>query len=243
MINDKMPISDLLPSSRHLLFMAILLVTGLALDNLFPFMGQIFFSIIAWVSFLFFYEQIKNQKARFILMSCLVIATLGELFCSLVWGLYTYRLENIPHYVPVGHVFMFLFSLYLAPRLPNWIIYLVPVLVVPYVLAGYMIGFDEFGVILAAFLVACVINAPTTGEKKMYITTFMLSLCLEIYGTYLGNWAWLAEVPYWSLSNTSPPLASGAFYCVLDFLIIYTLSTKQQKPVEELNQYAVLNEA
>jgi hypothetical protein len=53
---------------------------------------------------------------------------------------------------------------------------------------------------------------------------FVLSLAMEIYGTALGNWAWGAEVPWLGLTTINPPLAAGAFYCVLDLLVVATVA-------------------
>jgi hypothetical protein len=53
---------------------------------------------------------------------------------------------------------------------------------------------------------------------------FVLALAMEIYGTLLGNWAWNAEVPWLGLTALNPPLAAGAFYCVLDLLIVATVA-------------------
>ncbi len=52
------------------------------------------------------------------LRAVLAWATAGELFCSLLWGLYTNRLGNIPHFVPPGHVVVFLIGLQLRPATP-----------------------------------------------------------------------------------------------------------------------------
>ena len=35
----------------------------------------------------------------------------------------------------------------------------------------------------------------------------------------MGGWKWKAIVPVWGISTANPPVASGAFYCVLDFLM------------------------
>ena len=53
------------------------------------------------------------------LMACLVIATAGEIVLSLGWGLYTYRLDNIPLFVPPGHVLLLLLGLSLARRMSD----------------------------------------------------------------------------------------------------------------------------
>jgi hypothetical protein len=53
---------------------------------------------------------------------------------------------------------------------------------------------------------------------------FVLALAMEIYGTLLGNWTWSADVPWLGLTALNPPLAAGAFYCVLDLLIVATVA-------------------
>ena len=42
----------------------------------------------------------SDARRRPALAACLLIATTGEVILSLVWGLYTYRLDNIPLFVP-----------------------------------------------------------------------------------------------------------------------------------------------
>ena len=49
---------------------------------------------------------------------------------------------------------------------------------------------------------------------------FVLSLAMELYGTWVGNWVWSAQVPWLGLTADNPPLAAGAFYCVLDLLVV-----------------------
>jgi hypothetical protein len=200
-----------------IIFITCFLFIGLWLEHVWLLFGQLLTGVLAWGLFALIYWRLKDKQTRLILMSCLLLASLGEIFCSLVWGLYTYRFDNIPHYVPPGHVLMFMLGIYLAPRLPAWIVYVVPALALPCIILGATLGFDQFGVVLFAMFLGCLLSGH---NQRMYATMFMLSLMLEIYGTWLGNWTWHANVPYWDISNTSPPLASGAFYCVLDFLVL-----------------------
>ena len=53
---------------------------------------------------------------------------------------------------------------------------------------------------------------------------FVLALAMEIYGTWLGNWAWDIDVPWLGLTTINPPLAAGAFYCMLDLLVVATVA-------------------
>ena len=50
----------------------------------------------------------------------------------------------------------------------------------------------------------------------------VVALLAELYGTWLGSWTWHHNVPYIGLSSNNPPLAAGAFYCVLDVLVALT---------------------
>ena len=57
-------------------------------------------------------------------------------------------------------------------------------------------------------------------QRRLYASTFVLALALELYGTWLGNWSWAHEVPGMPLVTTNPPGAAGAFYCALDALVL-----------------------
>jgi len=46
----------------------------------------------------------------------------------------------------------------------------------------------------------------------------------------LGNWGWGANVPWLGLTTINPPLAAGAFYCVLDLLVVATVARAHASP-------------
>ncbi len=48
------------------------------------------------------------------MISAVIIAVLGEYLFSIVLGMYTYRLENVPHYVPPGHALVYVGVLYFS---------------------------------------------------------------------------------------------------------------------------------
>src|SRR5262245_8910376 len=47
-------------------------------------------------------------------LGVVAIATLGEVVGSLIWGLYSYRLDNLPAFLPPGHGLVFLCGVSLA---------------------------------------------------------------------------------------------------------------------------------
>jgi len=194
----------------------LLLGVGLFIDQTIEFWGQTFTNVLIWLFFLWLLKS-GNQTERVSLILCVVYATAGEMFLSLVWGLYEYRLHNIPLFVPPGHALLFTLGLLLAPKLPDKIIWWVPTVTAPYIIFAFVMGFDTMGGILFLTFLFCLIFGKA---KKLYATMFVLSLILEIYGTMLGNWTWVFHVPWLGLTSTNPPVSAGAFYCLLDLLVV-----------------------
>src|SRR5207248_6793304 len=64
--------------------------------------GQLLVSVVAW---LFLGAALLTQSVpiRRQVLALVAIATILECIGSLVWGAYTYRLANLPLYVPAGH--------------------------------------------------------------------------------------------------------------------------------------------
>jgi hypothetical protein len=200
-------------------FICAVVVFGLAFDQWVPFWGQNLTSAGLWMLLLRWIQQ-AGREEQITLISCVVYATLGECFLSLAWGLYDYRLHNIPAFVPPGHALLLMLGIFIASRLRDWIVWFVPVAATPFVLLLALSGIDTLGVLLFVILLLCMIFSPS---RKLYAVMFVLALAMEIYGTWLGNWAWAVDVPWLGLTTTNPPLAAGVFYCVLDFLVMATL--------------------
>jgi hypothetical protein len=195
------------------------IVIGLALDQMVPFWGQTLVSA-GLSALLLYWIRSGTREEQVMLISCVIYATLGECFLSLVWGLYDYRLENVPAFVPPGHALLLMLGVIICARLHDWVTWFVPLAAAPFVLWLAVTGIDTFGALLFAVLIACMIFSRS---RKLYAVMFILSLAMEIYGTWLGNWAWRVDVPWLGMTTTNPPLAAGVFYCLLDFLVMATL--------------------
>jgi len=197
------------------LLIAATIALGLWIDQTFAW-GQWAVNILAWGVFALLWKR-SPAAGRPALLACLLFATAGEVFLSLAWGLYDYRLGNIPLFVPPGHVLLFWWGTRIAARLPARSEWLVPILSLPVVAWLAFTGRDTLGPLLFALFVGCM--AIERG-RRLYATMFALSLVMELWGTWLGNWTWHASVPWLGLATTNPPLAAGAFYCVLDLLVV-----------------------
>ena len=137
-------------------------------------------------------------------------------------------ISNIPLFVPPGHVLLFFLGVQLSERLPEgsewWIAAIAGLVVGLFAWTGH----DTMGPVLYAFFLACLLVSPS---RRLYATMFVLSLGLELYGTWVGNWVWASDVPWTPLRQENPPLASGAFYCVLDLLVVsFATFSRRQAP-------------
>lgn len=203
----------------HVALIVAALAAGLALDVRTGFAGQAAIGIALWTLLSWLLGRVSAEERR-ALMACVVIATAGEMFLSLGWGLYTYRLGNIPLYVPPGHALMLMLGIRLAQRLPESIARAIIGAAAIYTLAAAAAGLDTFGVLLCLLLAGAALAMP--AQRRLYASTFVLSLALELGGTWLGNWSWAHEVPVLGLVTTNPPGVAGAFYCALDALVAVT---------------------
>ena len=201
----------------QLLGIVVTLALGLAADVRTDVIGQALIGIGIWGFMLCFLARAPATE-RHALMACLTIATAGELALSLGWGLYTYRLGNIPPFVPPGHVLLFMLGLWLAGRITDAAARVVFVCAGLYSAAVALVGLDTFAGPL--FLVIVVAWYALPAHRCLFASTFTLSLVLEVYGTWLGVWSWALDVPGLALVTTSPPGTAGAFYCALDALAI-----------------------
>ena len=138
-----------------------------------------------------------------------LIATAGEIFLSLVWGLYQYRLDNIPLFVPPGHVL--LFYLRHADRVAHARCARRPgsrrlAAALTAVLACS--GRDTLGPLLLALFFPCLWLSPS---RKLYATMFVLSRGdgalrhLDRQLDVVGR-----EVPWLGLAHVEPAASTRA---------------------------------
>ena len=199
--------------ARLSLLVGLTIAVGLVVDRFGGAWGQPLVSLWAWgVCGLLMWRE-RAWRPR--LVACLVIATAGELVLSLVWGLYDYRLGNLPLFVPPGHVLLYWLGLRLADGLPTGLLRVTPWLALAAVSLLALARLDWLGPPLLLIFLACLRWGPA---PRLYVTMFLLSLAMELWGTALGNWAWRGVLPGLGWPVANPPLAAGAFYCVLDLL-------------------------
>ncbi len=199
---------------RFALCIVLTIVAGLWLDSQAYTWAQPVVAAWTWLLFALLCWR-SSPMRRALWFICLAWATFGEVVLSLVWTLYDYRLGNLPLFVPPGHVLLFALGLWITAWLPERLTSIIPVLAGGLVITFAALNGDTLSLPLLVLFLLCVRFGPS---PRLYCTMFVLALLMELYGTALGNWVWQGAVPGLPFTAANPPLAAGAFYCLLDWL-------------------------
>ena len=167
-----------------------------------------------------------NPRIREQMIYAVLIAIAGEYAFSLGMGMYTYRLENIPHYIPMGHALVYAGVLYFTKTAysKNNVKFLekvLTVIVILYTTAFLIFKNDVFGFVLSALMLYFLRTRPR--ERLFYLTMFLAVAYLEIIGTSYECWWWPAtawnKIPF--LPSANPPSGISFFYFGLDLGCLY----------------------
>ena len=154
-------------------------------------------------------------------LGLVAIATAGEVLGSLIWGLYGYRLDNLPAFVPPGHGLVYLAGVSLATLCASrsgLLLSLAAAAAAVWGFAGLTVlsTTDLAGAIGCAFLVLVLLRT----RRPVYAGVFVIVAGLELYGTALGTWTWESTVPGLGLAQGNPPSGVASGYVVFDVLAL-----------------------
>lgn len=172
---------------------------------------------------LFAATRFSSREERRQVWLLVVIATGVELVLSVGLGLYSYRWDNVPLFVPPGHGLIFLFALRAArtplvqgarrvvvgSALVAGCLWVAAGLTVIPLLGGRL---DVFGLFVLPMFVWFLRRPPAA----MCAAAFFVISELELIGTALGNWTWAETTPVMHLPAGNPPAVVAAGYCVIE---------------------------
>jgi hypothetical protein len=164
----------------------------------------------------------REDRTRALLV--VLVATCAEVLGSIVLGAYTYRLENLPAFVPPGHGLVFLAGLGISRsgpvrRHPRAFLTIVIGLVAAWGAAGLILlgRTDALGAVTGALLIYVLVRGRAA---TVYAGVFLMVGFLEIYGTSIGAWHWAATAPDTPLPAGNPPSGIAGVYVLFDVAAI-----------------------
>ena len=216
----KNPLSAPLPFAA---MVACVIASFLALDHFANADEQLLLGAATWLILIVSCASLDRQdRARALLV--VAVATCAEVLGSIVLGAYTYRLENLPAFVPPGHGLVFLAGLGISRsgpvrRHPRAFIWGVIGIVAAWGAAGlFLLGrTDALGAITGALLIYVLLRGRTA---PLYAGVFLMVGFLEIYGTSIGAWHWAATAPDTPLPTGNPPSGIAGVYVLFDIAAI-----------------------
>ena len=163
----------------------------------------------------------ETKDVRLQVAVAVAFTTVGEYIASVCMGGYTYRFDNVPAYVPLGHGLVYLTSIALA-RSGLFIKYARAIAITVIVVCGAwsiwgISGFPEQGDIGGAVLFSVFLICLFKGRSPLvYLAAFFITTWLELLGTAAGAWKWALVDPVFGLSQGNPPSGVAVWYCLVD---------------------------
>ncbi len=197
---------------------------SLVIDGFYRIEIQNELGVIAWI-FLIALLFGENKEIRMQVMIAVAFATAGEHFASIYMEGYTYRLENVPLYVPPGHGMVYLTAVALA-RSGFFLKYARRIALFVVIVCGLwsiwgISGYPDHGDQVGAALYCIFLIYLFKGRSPMvYLGAFFITTWLEIIGTAAGTWKWATIEPVLGLTQGNPPSGVAAWYCLVDAVAI-----------------------
>lgn len=182
--------------------------------------AQLYANISMCIGFLIVFWQV-NKKVKELMIYAVLIAVLGEYLFSIALGMYTYRLENVPHYVPLGHALVYVGVLYFSKaasiiKQRKNVELFFTIFIILYASFFLIFKNDIFGFVMTIATLLILRNKPR--ERLFYLTMYITVAYLEIIGTNYLCWKWPETAfnifPF--LKSANPPSGISFFYFGLD---------------------------
>jgi hypothetical protein len=157
-------------------------------------------------------------------LGVVAFATIGEVTGSLIWGVYSYRLHNLPLFVPPAHGLVYLTGLSLAVSArahPRALVVLAAVAATTWAVLGLTLlpQRDVAGAIGVPLLLLFLWRGR---NRAVYAGVFLVVAALELYGTAIGTWRWAHAVPGVGIPDGNPPSGVASGYVWFDVMALLT---------------------
>jgi hypothetical protein len=172
----------------------------------------------------------RDERAQ--VYACMLISTAIELFATQLWGVYRYRLGNVPLFVPPGHGLICAIAIHVARmrsviRAQKLFVRGTLAIAVAAALFGLVV-MPRFGFPIdiegAMFLPGFIWLLLGTKRASEHAATFFLATLVELVGVYFGNWHWNELMPTFLVSAGNPPTVAAGGYCWFSALGILALA-------------------
>jgi hypothetical protein len=191
----------------------------LAADTHVALRGQLLLGALTWAVLALCCVPLE-LRTRLVVAGVVVFATIGEATGSLLWGVYTYRLHNLPLFIPPAHGLVYLSGVALARSLRERpLVAAAAVGSAAWALAGLTVlpRLDVAGAVGVPLLCIFLLRSR---NRAAYAGVFLVVAALELYGTALGTWTWAPALPGLGIPDGNPPSGVASGYVWFDVMAV-----------------------
>lgn len=200
---------------------AAFLAALLAVDTQASYAQQLGLGALTWIVLVAAVWRLRPER-RAQVVGVVVFATVGEVTGSLLWGVYHYRLHNLPLFIPPAHGLVFLTGLALSVALARHaraLVWTAAAVATAWGLLGLTVlpQRDVAGAVGVPLLLAFLWRSR---YRAVYAGVFLVVAALELYGTAIGTWRWAAELPGLGIADGNPPSGVASGYVWFDVMAL-----------------------
>ncbi|MGI8420773.1 MAG: hypothetical protein ACR2MU_00675 [Gaiellaceae bacterium] len=207
---------------RRVLAIALFLGALLAIDQHVTRTEQLGLGAATWVALVLALRPLDAERR---LQALVVVgaATIAEVTGSLLWGVYHYRLGNLPTFIPPAHGLVYLAGLALARALAGRERQLVVVAAAGALLWGALglTVLPREDLAGAAGVPLLLVFLAFSRSRPVYAGVFLVVAALELYGTAIGTWRWSETLPGLEIPDGTPPSGVASGYVCFDVAALY----------------------
>ena len=193
----------------------------LAVDTQVDLHGQLVLGALTWSALVVAARTLPVER-QWQVGVVICAATVAELTGSIIWGVYTYRLHNLPTFVPPAHGLVFIAGLSLSQALHTHARALV-VAAASIAATWGILGLtvlprtDAAGALGVPLLLAFLWRSRA---RAAYAGVFLMVAALELYGTAIGTWRWAGQLPGLGIPDGNPPSGVASGYVWFDVMAL-----------------------
>jgi hypothetical protein len=193
----------------------------LAVDHFASFHEQLALGALTWCVLILALRRFPLGR-RAVALGVVCFATVGEFTGAVLWGVYDYRLHNLPMFVPPAHGLVFVTGLSLALALgrhTRLVVVAAAAAATTWALLGLTVlpRQDLAGAVGVPLLLLFLWRSR---NRAIYASVFLVVAALELYGTAIGTWRWAPELPGLGISDGNPPSGVASGYVWFDVMAV-----------------------
>jgi hypothetical protein len=193
----------------------------LALDHFASYPEQLGLGLATWAVLVALVWRLPPFQ-RAMVLGVVCFATVGEVTGSLIWGVYRYRLHNLPLFVPPAHGLVYLTGIAIAAALAphaRAVVVTAAAAAATWGLLGLFV-LPHRDVAGAVGIPLLLLFLWRSRNRAVYASVFLVVAALELYGTAIGTWRWAAELPGLGIPDGNPPSGVASGYVWFDVMAL-----------------------